>query len=645
MLPPRDKDEALDLILEMESYYAEAIRQFEVDNQFYDGNLDEFYEPPDGYFLTIPTTARAIVDEAVDNTVPHDMIVHYAPRGRGKKAAESADRVRRYLKAQWAYWRRSSGDIDVLRDFTKNLYKHGKAVFKVTTDYTLWPSLDDTELDDIRTKARQDGGDEDEAVEERIKLIEELRASNNPFSCRSLPPECIMEDPTAGARKLWAIERYTADIAEVRNYYAEDFEELRQPWYRNFEIHEVWTATYVDRKGRIHDGKHWVFVNLDMIIEEPNVDGEHPYVIRHSGFGRESYEGRPELKAVGFYTTPTKSMLLAEMRRFSHFEAIFSQLAFPVGFVDERIDPNDLNFTPGFINAVPEDVLATIDKMWVQPELPDAEYLQSLTAIAAQIERGTTQKAIRGANLSGVDSAAQHGMITAQARLRLDAARMAVEDAVAEVNARVLRKIDKRLKDSISVFAAEQETAQYSVGPDQINGHYVNSVTFQPNEDAVKERKLILASDARGKAFMSRYDALVFAGFENPMELIARADADELMQDPIIKRFMAKEALADWGYDAAAIELAEQLEATMQQQRMQQLLSNSGVGTLPNVGDPNTASGVPAPAPSNQDPAAAMAQFGPQPPQMPGGAPAAVEQGEVAGMVRDIRALNGGGQQ
>ena len=46
-----------------------------------------------GFDLTIPTTLRAIVDEAIDNVMPADIQVHYAPRNVSKKAEEEAKKA------------------------------------------------------------------------------------------------------------------------------------------------------------------------------------------------------------------------------------------------------------------------------------------------------------------------------------------------------------------------------------------------------------------------------------------------------------------------------------------------------------------------------------------------------------------------
>src|SRR3970282_366835 len=104
--------------------------------------------------------------------------------------------------------------------------------------------------------------------------------------------------------------------------------------------------------------------------------------------------------------------------------------------------------------------MALSKNIFLQAQLPAPEYMQSLNMIQNQIERGTTQRAIRGAGVPGTDSAAQLSMITAQAKLRLEPIKRATEEAVDMINSLVLRYVDDVLEDSVSVFGAEQ------TGPD-----------------------------------------------------------------------------------------------------------------------------------------------------------------------------------
>lgn len=633
MLPPENESEALELIRHMESYYSEALTGFDEDDIFYEGRLDEFIETPEGFDVTIPTTARAVVDEAVDNANPQDIIVLYPPRGVGKKAEAEADNVRRAVRALWAYWRTSGNDIDIVRDFLKNLFKSGKACFKIAPDWSLWPVLtEDTEAE-LKSKGS-------EALEERVALIEKVRSENVPIYCRSIAPQCILEDPTVATRKLWIIERYQSSIAEVANTYSTDVEEFRgYDWYQDVPVHEVWTATYVDWKGNLKKGRHMVFVNQELRVDDENPYDDLPYVVKYSGYGREAYEGKPEYKSVGFFTRQNKSMFLAEARRFTHFDAIMSQLAFPIALLPDSVDQNAISFAPGAINFVPDAVLENFGKVWLTAAIPDAEYLNSLTVIGNQIERGTVQRALRGAGVPGTDSAAQYGMISSQAKMRIESCKQATEQAMAMASSRALRYIDQDLQDRVAAFVAEAEVDNHSVGPSDIRGRYRVGIQFQPNEDAIKERKLVLANDAIAKGGLSPYDAYLFAGFENPMELIARRRAYDMMEEPLIKRALAKRALKEWGEDGDALELEEQMAEGEKQMMLKQFMEMLQMGTMRGVGDPMSPNGSPLPVeqPMPMLPEGQPMQGGNIP--MPVGAPAIVQQAPVAGAVQDIAAM------
>ncbi len=577
MLPPDNIDDVLRLIRNMEGYYRRAMDGFDEDNNFYEGLLDDSIEVPEGYDITIPTTARAIIDEAVDNIEPYELIINYSPRSFGKQAQIDADTVSRFLKNVWRYWRQTGSDIDILRDFIKNLVKNGKAIFKVVPDWSLWPVLEEEEEKSLY----EEGGRE--SVKERVQLIKQLRKENFPIICRSISPRHIIEDPTMDSRKLWAIETYQADIEEIRNRYS-----AYDPMLSDFEPHgymvrEVWTGTWVDSRGRLKKGRHWVFVNDTCVNGENgeiNPYGDIPYIIKHSSFGTETYDGEPEKKAVGFYSRQVKSMLRAEVRRVTHFDVLMQQLAFPIAALPDTLEDIGFDSTPGAVNFVPTEFMEHADKIFIQAKLPAPEYMQSINMIQAQIERGTTQRAIRGAGVPGTDSAAQLSMITAQAKLRLEPLKRATEEAVDMVNHCVLKYIEQQLDSPVSIFAAEPTGKDaYTLKPSQINGRYRTRTNFAPNEDQTKERKLVLITDAMTKAGLNPYDAYTYAGWENPMEVIARNLAYELMKQPALQRQLAKEALNLWGLDATELEIEEMNDNNMLQQMMAELQNKAaGMG-------------------------------------------------------------------
>ena len=610
MLPPKTKEQALDLISAMESHYKSAFAAMEENEKFYDGEIEDLVPLPDGFDLTIPTTLRAIVDEAIDNVMPADIHVHYAPRNVSKKAEEEADSVRRFLRGVWMNWRRWGSDIDVDRDFGKNMFMHGMAVTKTVPDWTLWPTLPD----EVIAQMKSDGKTAE--LKGKVAAIKEMRQRHFPIISRSISPRCVMVDPTPG-RKLWVIERYESSSAEIRSLYAaidEDFAEVTRTG-RKARIHEVWTGVYIDHRGDEQPGRVFIFVDNELRYEGENPYGDPPYEIRYSGYGRQSFSDRPELKSVGFFTPQVKSLGRAEARRYSQFDAIMQQLAYPIGLLPDSIDADAFDVTPGAMNFVPIEVMQHSDKVWLKANIPDGEYLTSLGVIGTQIERGTTQAPLRGAAIPGTDSAAQYGQYTSQARLRLEGVKGAMEDALAQRFARVLWYIDNVLNDKASVFIGDPAGAgRYTVGPDQIRGRYDVHVTFVPNEEMVKERKLAIASDAIVKGGLSPYDALVMAGFDNPSELIARRYAYDVMQDEEMKRAIGRAQLQEWGLNADEIELQER----MQMGNMQVTLSdfmNSIQGGTP-AGPP-----MPGAIPPGQDPTAALAQAGAGPMPMPNGAP------------------------
>jgi hypothetical protein len=637
MLPPTNTTDAMMLIRIMNAYYEQAMTQFQEDNDYYEGDLEGEMEVPEGFEVSIPTTARAIIDEAVDNIQPYDISIYYPPRGFGEKPQQDAETIQRFLKSVWTYWRQTNSDIDILRDFIKNMFKNGKAVFKVVPDWTLWPSLSDEE----EAKLMDEGGKP--AVAERARLIKDLRKQAFPIICRSMSPIHVKEDPTMDSRKLWCIEEYEISIDEIRNKYTQYYDYFLQMVRLNYTVRELWTATWIDWNGVVHDGWHWIFINETCVNGpenngfkngEPNPYHNVPYVIKHSGFGSETYDGKPEKKAVGFLTKQVKSQLKAEMRRITAFDALMQQLAFPIVMLPDTLEDLDFDLSPGGINYVPSELLDNAQNTFLSAKLPAPEYLQSISMIQNQIERGTTQRAVRGAGVPGTSSAAQLGMITSQAKLRLEPIKMATEEAVDMVNAMVLYYVENILKAPVSIFAAENlGDGNYILKPEMIKQKYRTRTTFMPNEDEIRERKLVLATDAMTKAKLNPYDALTFAGWENPMEVISRNLAYEIMQSPAVMRQLAKQALKDWGLDDRELELEELNDNSVLQQAQvalqQRLMGQTGAGQ---PGQPVTpqGGGGQQPQPSQAPPQAqgAPVNMAPQSPEAQGAAQMIANRGQ-----------------
>ncbi|WP_230685379.1 hypothetical protein, partial [Streptococcus pneumoniae] len=78
----------------------------------------------------------------------------------------------------------------------------GMGSIKIVPDWTLWPVLPDKDIKELREADEAKGT---KTLSARVKQIRELRDQHTPLTIRSLPPACVMLDPTVGARKLWMV--------------------------------------------------------------------------------------------------------------------------------------------------------------------------------------------------------------------------------------------------------------------------------------------------------------------------------------------------------------------------------------------------------------------------------------------------------
>ena len=134
----------------------------------------------------------------------------------------------------------------------------------------------------------------------------------------------------------------------------------------------------------------------------------------------------------------------------------------------------------------------------------------------------------------------------------------------------------------------------------------------------------MVASEAMAKAQLNPYDAYVMAGFEDPIELIKRNLAFEMMAEPTVRRVIAKKALEDWGYDTLELQL-ELMMDEMEQQKIMMSLQQAMMGdpsamaaaggSAPPSGEPGDTTN-PQNVPSLPNPVGAPAQGLSTPPNM-----------------------------
>ena len=180
---------------------------------------------------------------------------------------------------------------------------------------------------------------------------------------------------------------------------------------------------------------------------------------------------------------------------------------------------------------------------------------------------------------------------------------------------------------------AENASGTVSVGPKNIRGHYTVAIEFKPNEEAEKERKLIIVNDSITKGGLSPYDAYVNAGYDNPTELIARKLAYDLLQEPMIKRAIAKRLLLKWGEDADQLEMEEKMSDGQKQFDLKRFMDSLQLGTMTGVGDPMNPGNPPQPMNPPEAPpqGAGMA--------LPAGAPPVQGMEQLTPTIQDINSL------
>lgn len=526
---------------------------------------------PDNIPITIPSTARAIIDEATDHTDFDPMWIRiFTPTyGLDQDAEETAGRIRNFFPGWMRYNISHLNDVSPFRDYTKNMYIFGKAVYKVFYDKEEWPQLEVPE------------GTKEDAARKMGEMVERDREFVIPIPCRSIHPLALYEDPTLG-QKRWAIEVYEHDAMEVTGLYTnwvpmrvkddgsrmsvDEFLE-QAPDERRVRI---WDCYQIGREDDVDGIYHQVLID-----ETPAGEGEpttpplassatgpavflpnepFPYVIKFSGLGRQS-GGKYEEKARGLLYG-VQSLLHAEGRRLTQLDSIISSLAWPTLFVTGPRSRVRVEYGPNVVNYVP----AGVQVETVSPQIPSGPIQSSLAVLQAGIERGTFGSVIRGDKPPQTTSAAQLAILSGQARLRFGAIKIHQEAALTESFQKVGRIIKDVIKEPITVWQVEDadqpEPSKLELKPSDLTDKLSLHIEIITDPIEERERRAQLAIFLLESGIIDVEEARERAGIRDTASMRRRVIRDKVLNEsPMVLAALGEEYLLESGYDLESLAL------------------------------------------------------------------------------------------
>lgn len=506
---------------------------------------------PDNIPITMPSTARAIVDEATDHSDfdPRWQRVFTPTYGLDEDAAGASGDLRGFFPGWLYYQTLYNNDVSPIRDYIKNLYLFGKAVFKTYYDKEEWLLP----------------GDDDTVKRNREMIV--------PVALRSIHPMACYEDPSLG-EKRWNIEVYKYHMLEVMGLYEnwtpkelslEDA--LDAPDISVWDCYQIgeengvkglWHHVLVD-EGEVPDGGVTVSEATEAVFlpNEP-----FPYTFRFSGMGRQS-GGKYEEKARGILFSVV-SLLKAEGRRLTQLDAIVSAFAWPTLFVTGPRTRFRVAYGPNMVNYIPQGVNVTT----VTPTIPQGPIQASLATLQAGIERGTFGSVIRGDKPANTTSAAQLAILSGQARLRFGSPKIHMEADLAKVYNKVAIIIKDVIKEPVTILQTndtdETNPSKLVLRPSQIPDPMIVRVQVLSDPVEEQERAAQLGVFLFEHKIIDWEEAAERAGVQDIAEMRRRMIRDAvLFNNPAVLQPLGERYLLESGYDLATLTLEKTMRDLM----------------------------------------------------------------------------------
>ncbi len=535
---------------------------------------------PDGIPITMPSTARAIIDEATDHSDfdPRWQRIFTPTYGLHEDAAKNSSALRGFFPG-WLYYQTIyNNDVSPIRDFIKNLYLYGKAVFKTYYDKEEWHFAGD-----------------DESVKRNREMIV-------PIAMRSIHPTACFEDPSLGEKK-WNIEVYKYHMLEVMGLYDNwTPEELDVDDALDAPDISVWDCYQIGEDAGVTGLWHQVLVDEGETTEGSSIVSEateavflpnepFPYDFRFSGMGRQS-GGKYDEKARGLLFA-VMSLLKAEGRRLTQLDAIVSAFAWPTLFVTGPRTRFRVAYGPNMVNYIPQGVQVTT----VTPTIPQGPIQASLATLQAGIERGTFGSVIRGDKPANTTSAAQLAILSGQARLRFGSPKIHMEATLAKVYNKVGIIIKDVIKEPVTILqtndTAETNPAKLVLSPSQIPDPMIVRVQVLSDPVEEQERAAQLGVFLFEHKIIDWEEAAERAGVQDIAEMRRRMIRDAvLFNNPAVLQPLGERYLLESGYDLATLTL----EKTMRDLMILRAQSEAQNAILGGQAGANTAGSEPSPA-------------------------------------------------
>lgn len=547
-----DRDRVMTLLADFKEYYRGFHQQCQEAEDFYFLRFPQDSVP--GIPSMVPATARAKVNIATDHVDVNNLSIDVplaSPR-----AAARAERIQKFLIGTWMQTRQP-----VLRTSVRHAFLYGIAWRKRMFAPELWP--DAPRFDDYHDAA---------SYREALADFMEKRSLSYPLISRNVNPKNLIWDDSRAGRK-WAIEFYQRDVQDIARRYPEWVG--KTAGNRLTDWVEYWDDTWC------------MYLAGGEVVWGPYEHGYGfvPYVPLMPNNALDFDDGPPQDRYQGILY-PIRNLLQAQARLLSQHEAILRTVSWrtldffgPPQIAKQTMEEYQLfggkNVIPTGVEVKPSPVVQ------VPPEI-----MSELSRVEGLIDEATFPDVLRGARPTGISTGFGVSVLAGMGRLVFQGIADGLARSIEEENQCILKLVENKIQGRITVHArTDIHSFDQSIGPDDINGYYENTVKIKAEAPEERERESLLAMRLwdGGTGIIDLYEAQRRAGVANPLEMQNRQAAERIMSSPEFQLAQAQAALELLGYPQ------QQAEASSLTGQVPRRLGNTNLGgaQLPRPGERN----------------------------------------------------------
>lgn len=462
-----------------------------------------------------PSTARNLIDHAVDTQLAYDAVVRRQPGGESEGAKDKANRVEEAMIALLF-----DAALQDLMLTWKQVGRHLLTYGYSSVEGPLWKKYMDMD------KPRKQQSEKKEQFEVRMEEYEDERRGWNPVRIRAPHPSSILMDPMEKQPKLaikvnqWfagELERHSTYKKKIRAH-ADIYQRGDLKPYDTVKTVELFTPRWHTLK---------VQGEKNNIYTEANLSGFVPFTHGYAGFGMELTDAKemdPSYLAVGLLDHVMDSIKVQAQRMTAEHNAMIE-----ASFTRRGYDGDTAEGVQSLRNAEGGGVMPGEKEDWWILDSPHIErwFFQVGRNVDADIEAGTYIPSLRGAREEGVTTVGQQVILSTAAARKFAAPARQLEHMATITVSRILRLV-AQMGETIRVGGFE-------LRPSDIGKNFNIQVAFEIIDPILQLQKREMGLKevlAGGKSWETYYEE--DANLENVTREIDRLNQQRVREHPIV---------------------------------------------------------------------------------------------------------------